>query len=103
MPPQLRKLLYGEGKVGVGEWFIAKGKVPPFCIHGLKAMGEHGATKNHAMRELFGGDASANGTLMVVASIFATLWVAAEIGMALRTKPVECTTHIQFLFRCHVE
>ena len=55
--------------------------------------------------ELLLGDAALgfNRRFRIVARIFARLRIAAEVGMALRTEPVEGAAHVQFLLRLHVE
>ena len=99
----IRQLLNREREVGVGVGLIAECKVPPLSIEWLKAMGKHSPAQNHAVLELFGCDAATVGTLMIVAGIFAGFRIAAEIGVTLRTEPVESSAHIEFLFRGHVE
>ena len=98
-----KNLLDREGEVGIREGFIAKGEMPPFGVERLEAMGEHGATEYHAMGKLLGRDATAGGTLAVVARVLARLGVATEVGMALGTEPVEGATHVEFLLGLHVE
>ena len=99
----LFQLLHGEGEVGVGERLVAEREVPPFGIECAETVVKHRPTQDHAVGKLLGGDAPSCGALAVVASVFASLGVAAEVGMTLRTEPVECATHIQFLFRCHIK
>ena len=93
----------GEGEVGVGEGLVAKREVPPLGVECLEAVGEHGAAEYHAMGKLLGRDAAAGGTLAVVARVLAGLGVAAEVGMALGTEPVEGAAHVEFLLGLHVE
>ena len=99
----IRQLLNWEGEVGVGVGLIAECKVPPLSIEWLKAMGKHSPAQNHAVLELFGCDATTVRTLMIVTGIFAGFRITAEIGMTFRTEPVESSTHVEFLFRGHVE
>ena len=59
-------------------------------------MAEHCVTKNHTIGELFGGDAATRWTCVVVACIFTSFGIAAEVGMALRTEPIESAAHVDF-------
>ena len=99
----IRQLLNREGEVGVRVGLITECKVPPLSIEWLKALGKHSPAQNHAVLELFGCDAATVGTLMIVAGIFAGFRIAAEVGMTFRTKPVESSTHVEFLFCSHIE
>ena len=77
--------------------------MPPLAVEGLESVAEHRLAQDHAVGELLSRDASACGTLAVITRIFARFGIAAEVGMALRTEPVEGAAHIEFLFRGHVE
>ena len=79
--------------------------MPPLGVEGLESVTEHGLTQNHAVLELFGGDAAfwISRTLAVVARVLARLRIATEVGMALWTEPVESTAHVEFFLRCHIE
>ena len=79
--------------------------MPPLGDKRLETMTEHGLTQDHAVLELFGGDAAfwISRTLAVVACKFARLRITAEVGVTLGTEPVEGAAHVEFLFRVHVE
>ncbi len=66
-------------------------------------MTEHSRAENHTILELLGGDATPFRRFAVVARVLARFWIAAEVGMALRSKPVERSTHIEFFLRLHVK
>ena len=66
-------------------------------------MGEHGLAQDHTVFKLRGRNAATGGAFAVVASVFACFGIAAKIGMAFGTEPVERAAHIDFFFRFHVE
>ena len=53
--------------------------------------------------ELLGSNATPGRTLAVVASIFSSFGIPAEVGMALWTEPIECSSHVEFLLRRHIK
>ena len=97
------QLSHKESEIGVGEWLIGEGEVPPFGGDRLEAVTHHGRTENHSIVELLGSDATPGGTLAVVASIFASFGISAKVGMALWTEPVECSSHVEFPLRRHIK
>ena len=97
------QLTDGEGEIGVGEGLVAQREVPPLAVEGLEAVTEHRVTENHAVGKLLSGDGATSRALMVITSILAHLGVSAEVGMALRTEPVEGAAHVNFLLCAHVE
>ena len=97
------QLLYMECEVGVGEWLVDQCEVPPLRRQGLESVAHHGGAQYHAVLELLGGDATLCGRLAVVAGVFAGVGVAAEVGMAFWTEPVERATHVEFLLAGHIE
>ena len=97
------ELAHGEGEIGVGEGFVAEGEVPPLAVEGFEAVTEHSLTENHAVAKLGFGDAPAGRTLVVVAGVLTCLGVAAEVGMALWSEPVEGAAHVEFFLGGHVE
>ena len=97
------QLTDGEGEIGVGEGFVAQREVPPLTIESLEAVTEHCVAENHAVGELLSGDGATSWTLMVITSILACLGVSAEVGMALRTEPVEGAAHVDFLLCAHIK
>ena len=66
-------------------------------------MGEHRLTEYHTVGKLLCCDTAVSRTLAIVTRIFPRFRITAEIRMALRTEPIEGTTHIKFLLRVHVE
>ena len=96
-------LLHWESEVSVREGLVAEGEMPPLGVEGLEAVTEHGLAEDHAVGKLLSGDGAASRRLGAVARIFARLRIAAEVGMTLRTEPVEGATHVEFLLRLHVE
>ena len=90
------QFLHVEGEVGVWEWLILEGEMPPFGAEWLEAVAEHGVTKYHAIVELCKRET-------VALDVFECLWIGTEVGMTLMTEPVECASHIYFLLCCHVE
>ena len=83
------ELFHGEGEVGVREGLVFEGEVPPLAVEGLESVAEHRLTQDHTVGELLWGDATACGTLAVVARIFTRLGIAAEVWMAFWSEPVE--------------
>ena len=77
--------------------------MPPLAVEGLESVAEHRLAQDHAVGELLSCDAAACGTLAVITRIFARFGIAAEVGMALRTEPVEGAAHVEFFLRRHVE
>ena len=77
--------------------------MPPLGVKRLKAMPEHDATQKHAIGKLLGCDATPDGTLVVIARVLARLRITTEVGMALRSKPVEGPAHVEFFLCLHVE
>ena len=96
-------LFYRECEVGVWIRFVFQGEVPPLGVERLESVTQHSLSQYHTVLELPFRDAAPCGTLMVVAVIFACLGIAAEVGMTLRTEPVECASHIYFFLCIHVE
>ena len=90
------EFLHRESEISIGERLVLQREVPPFLTDGLEAVTQHGLTQYHAVVELFGGDT-------VIGLVFPRVGVAAEVGMALTTEPIECAAHIHFLLRGHVE
>ena len=88
--------MYGEGEEGLGVGLVLQREVPPLGADGLEAVTEHGLAENHAVAELLGSEG-------VVGTILARLRVAATIGVALITKPVEGSTHVDLFLSTHVE
>ena len=88
-------LLYWEVEIGVGEWLVDQCEMPPLCVQWLEAVTQHGATQDHAMLKLLGRKPGAG--------VLARLGVAAEVGMALRAKPVEGASHVHLFFGAHVK
>ena len=99
------QLLDREGEIGVGERLILQGEVPPLGVERLKAVAHHSLTQDHAVLELFGGDAAfrSGRALAVITSVLTRFRITAEVGVALGTEPVEGAAHIDFLLRRHVE
>ena len=90
------EFLHRESEISIGERLVLQREVPPFLTDGLEAVTQHGLTQYHAVVELFGGDT-------VIRLVFSRVGVAAEVGMALTTEPIECAAHIHFPLRGHVE
>ena len=101
----LIQMLDREGEIGIREGFVLQGEVPPLGIDGLEAVTEHGLTQNHTVFELLGGDAAFRfgRTLRIIARVLTRLRIAAEVGVALGTEPVEGAAHIQLFLCRHVE
>ena len=51
-------MIYREGEIGVGEGFVLQREMPPLRVERLEAVTEHGLAQDHAVLELFGGDAA---------------------------------------------
>ena len=66
-------------------------------------MTQHDVAQHHAVAELLGSDATADGRLVVVAVVLSGDRVAAEVRMTLRTEPVEGASHVYFFLGVHVE
>ena len=77
--------------------------MPPLGVEGLESVVEHGLAQQHAVGKLHGGDAAARRRLAVVAGVFARLGIAAEVGMALGTEPVEGAAHVELFLGLHIE
>ena len=93
----------GKREISFGERLIVQREVPPLGVEWPEAVTQHRTTQDHAIGELLCGDYPTNGTLAVIARIFARFRISTEVGMALRTEPVEGATHVEFLLRLHVE
>lgn len=100
---QLSELFYGEGEVGVWEWFVAQGEVPPFGGNGFESVCHHGFAQNHSVGELLGCDAPAGGAFGVVAGVASGVGIAAKAGVAFGAEPVECAAHVHFFPGSHVK
>ena len=96
-------LLNREGKVSIREWLFFQRKMPPFGIERLEPMTEHCLTQNHAVGELLSRNGATYGRFVIIACVFARFRIAAEIRVTLRSKPVECTTHINLFFCFHIK
>ena len=59
-------------------------------------MTHHGLTQYHAVVELLGSNTA-------IRLVFPRIGIATKIGMTLYAEPIECATHVHFLFCCHVE
>ena len=90
------EFLHRESEISIGERLVLQREMPPFLTDGLEAVTQHGLTQYHAIMELFGGDT-------VIGLVFPRVGVAAKVGMALLSEPVESAAHVHFLFRGHVE
>ena len=66
-------------------------------------MSEHGIAENLSMSELLVGEADARRTLALLGNEATCRGVATEVGVTLRTEPIERATHVEFLLRVHVE
>ena len=68
----------------MGEGFFLQREVPPLATNRLETMTHHRPTQNHTVGKLSRSN-------------------AAEIRMALRSEPVERTSHVHLLLRFHIE